>query len=155
MKVYLWKRCIYIKYLFQFIATTFRKNQKLSSFLHQSTSKTNAWSTSLLQITWASSRTCHFTNKTISGNPKKLTRLLPRYISQKHFRVLRTPHFADINLSKFLSINWKTDLPKFLLIWYLGTLKLVGHKYRPYSLIWVHFTCSSSRQVLWPLWELI
>ena len=107
------------------------------------------FSTSLLQITWVSSHTCNFTNKNISDIQKTLVRLLLRYISQKNFRGPQTPHFADINLSNFSSINWKTDLPKFLQIWYLGTMKLVGHKYQPYS-----STCVKNAflTMFWSLW---
>ena len=36
------------------------------------------------------------------------------HFSQKNFRVARTPQIADTGLSKFLPINWKTNLQKFL-----------------------------------------
>ena len=58
---------------------------------------------------------------------------------QKNFWVPQTPQIADTDLSKFLLNNWKTNLQKFLQIWYLGTVKLVGHKYRPYLSIYLTF----------------
>ena len=75
--------------------------------------------TSLLQINRNSSHTCHFTNKNILDNPKKLVRLLPRYCTflKKNFEG-REPLISSILtlISKFLLINWKTNLPKFLQI---------------------------------------
>ena len=69
---------------------------------------------------------CHFTNKNITDKPDKVERLLVGYFSQKNFRGPRTPHFVDTDLSNFSDNNWKTNLPKFLQILHLGSIKLVG-----------------------------
>ena len=102
--------------------STRRKFQSVPSNIHIFLDRNFAYQifewilTSPLQVTRNTSYTCHFTNKNISDNPRKLEKLLLSYISQKNFRVPRTPHFADIELSKFLLINWKIDLPTFLQI---------------------------------------
>ena len=47
---------------------------------------------------------------------KNWDKLQVGYFSQKNFRGPQTPHFVDTDLSKFSLRNWKTNLPKFLVI---------------------------------------
>ena len=47
---------------------------------------------------------------------KNWDKLQVGYFSQKNFRGPQTTHFVDADLSKFSLRNWKTNLPKFLVI---------------------------------------
>ena len=52
------------------------------------------------------SRSCHFTNKTVRDKAKKVTRVQVNCFAQKKFQLPRTPHFANTDLSNF----WKTRI---------------------------------------------